>query len=144
MSVKIRLRRMGSKKRPFFRLVATDSHMARDGRFIETVGYYNPLSTPAQVHVDEGSIFKWFERGAIPSTSVKSLLRQLGCTQKWELMKRGVTGDQLETRVEAIKTQQERASARRESKKRDILSAKAKAKRPAETTAGATEAAPTE
>ncbi len=143
MSVKIRLKRMGSKKRPFFRLVATDSHMARDGRFIETVGYYNPLTTPANVHVDEDSVFKWLDRGAIPSTSVKNLLRQLGCMQRWELMKSGVTGDQLETRVEAIKTQQEKASARRESKKRDILSAKAKAKRPAEPSEGATETAPT-
>jgi small subunit ribosomal protein S16 len=133
---------MGSKKKPFYRLVAADSRMARDGRFIETLGYYNPVATPAQVHVDEASVFKWFERGAIPSTSVKSLLRQLGFMQKWELMKGGATAEHLETRVDAIKAQQEKASARRESKKRGTLSAKAKAKRSTEAAAAAPETPP--
>ena len=126
MSVKIRLKRMGSRKRPFYRLIATDSRMPRDGRFIETVGFYNPVVTPAEVQVDEGSVFKWFERGAIPSTSVRSLLRQLGYMQKWELMKQGITGEDLDARVEAIKAQQEKASLRRESQKKGLMSEKAR------------------
>lgn len=137
MSVKIRLKRMGSKKRPFYRLVATDSRMPRDGRFIETLGFYNPVRTPAEVRVDEENVFKWFERGATPSTSVKSLLRQLGYMQKWELMKQGVTGDELKTRVEAIVAQQAKTAERRESLKKGLPSAKAVAKKEADKKAAA-------
>ena len=62
MSVKIRLKRMGSKKRPFYRIIATDSRNPRDGRFIETLGYYNPLLDPPDINVKEDLIFKWMKR----------------------------------------------------------------------------------
>jgi small subunit ribosomal protein S16 len=120
---------MGSKKRPFYRIIAADSRMPRDGRFIETLGFYNPVVTPAEVKVDEGSVFKWFERGAIPTTGVASLLRQLGYMQKWKLMKQGGTGEEVDARVAAIVAQQEKALVRRESKKKELMSEKAKAKK---------------
>jgi len=119
---------MGSKKRPFYRLIATDSRMPRDGRFIETLGFYNPIPTPAEVRVDEVLVFKWFERGAIPTTSARSILRHLGYMQKWELMKQGLSGDQLEARVEAIVAQQQKAAVQREANKKGLPSEKAKVK----------------
>jgi small subunit ribosomal protein S16 len=119
---------MGSKKRPFYRLIAADARMPRDGRFIETLGYYDPIPTPAEVRVNEESVFKWFDRGAIPTTSARSLLRQLGCIQKWRLMKQGVTGEELAARVEAIVAQQQKAAEQRESVKGGLMSDKAKAK----------------
>ena len=143
MSVKIRLKRMGSKKRPFYRLIAADSRMPRDGRFIETLGYYDPIPTPAEVRVNEESVFKWFDRGAIPTTSARSILRQLGYLQKWKLMKQGVTGEELAARVEAIIIQQQKAAAKRESVKQGLMSDKAKAKR-AEESKKAEEPAPAE
>jgi small subunit ribosomal protein S16 len=76
MSVKIRLTRKGAKKRPFYRIVAADSEAPRDGRFLEVVGYYNPLTDPAQVTIDEEKLNKWVERGAKISETVRSLLRK--------------------------------------------------------------------
>jgi small subunit ribosomal protein S16 len=76
MSVKIRLTRKGAKKRPFYRIVAADSEAPRDGRFLEVVGHYNPLTDPAQITVDEKKLNKWIERGAKISETVRSLLRK--------------------------------------------------------------------
>ena len=76
MSVKIRLTRKGAKKRPFYRIVAADSEAPRDGRFLEVVGHYNPLTDPAQITVDEKKLNKWVERGAKISETVRSLLRK--------------------------------------------------------------------
>jgi small subunit ribosomal protein S16 len=76
MSVKIRLTRKGAKKRPFYRIVAADSEAPRDGRFLEVVGHYNPLTDPAQITVDEEKLNKWIERGAKISETVRSLLRK--------------------------------------------------------------------
>ncbi|MFQ5510951.1 MAG: 30S ribosomal protein S16 [Candidatus Krumholzibacteriia bacterium] len=144
MAVKIRLKRMGSKKRPFYRIIATDSRMPRDGRFIETLGYYNPIPNPEVVHVDEDLIFKWFERGAVPTTSTASILRQAGCLQKWELMKQGIGGDALQTRVDAIKAQRLAARDRREKRKQGAVSAKAAARARAAAEAEGDEAKTTE
>lgn len=91
MSVRIRLRRMGAKKRPFYRFVAADSHRARDGRFIEMLGWYNPIEKPARVQVDEPKTYEWLKRGAQPSDTVLSLYRQIGLWKKWEMMKKGET-----------------------------------------------------
>lgn len=78
MAVKIRLKRMGSKKRPFYRVVVADSRSPRDGRFIETVGTYNPLVEPAEVKLDEESIMNWLNNGAQPSDTVKNILSKAG------------------------------------------------------------------
>lgn len=89
MAVHIRLRRMGAKKRPFFRIVAADSRCARDGRFLEILGFYNPIAKPAEVKVFEERVTKWLDRGAIPSDTVSSLLTQIGFTKKYAKAKRG-------------------------------------------------------
>jgi small subunit ribosomal protein S16 len=103
LSVKIRLKRMGSKKRPFYRIVATDSRMPRDGRFIETLGYYDPMSNPVNVNIREDLVFKWMERGARPSDNTERILRNSGVLKKWSLLKQGVPRDQIETKYEELK-----------------------------------------
>ena len=81
--VKLRSQRFGSKKKPFYRIVATDSRNPRDGRFIEIVGTYNPLTNPAQVKFDEEKTLKWLECGAKPTDTVKSLLTKEGYIAKF-------------------------------------------------------------
>ncbi len=82
MAVKIRLTRMGSKKRPSYRIVATDSRSPRDGRYLEQIGFYNPLTTPAEIKVDEEKAIKWIKNGAVPTTTAKSLLSKTGVMKK--------------------------------------------------------------
>lgn len=89
MSVKIRMRRMGSKRKPFYRVVVADSRMPRDGRFIEEVGYYNPLTNPAEVKLEEDKVFDWLEKGAQPSDTVRSLLSKAGLMKRYHDAKYG-------------------------------------------------------
>ena len=83
MAVKIRLKRMGAKKRPFYRVVVADSRSPRDGRFIETVGTYNPLVEPAEVKLNEELVLSWLNNGAQPSDTVKNLLSNAGIMKKF-------------------------------------------------------------
>lgn len=76
MALKLRLTRMGSKKRPFYRLVAIDSATRRDGRPLEFLGHYNPMVTPVEIKIDTEKVQKWVERGATPSNTVRSLLKK--------------------------------------------------------------------
>ena len=76
--VKMRLRRMGAKKAPFYRVVVADSRFPRNGRFIEEIGTYNPLTEPAQVSIDAEKAKKWIANGAQPTETVKSLLKKNG------------------------------------------------------------------
>ncbi|KPU43934.1 30S ribosomal protein S16 [Oxobacter pfennigii] len=78
MAVKIRLRRMGAKKAPFYRVVVADSRFPRDGRFIEELGYYNPITEPATINIDGEKAKDWLKKGAQPSDTVKSLLKRAG------------------------------------------------------------------
>ena len=78
MAVKIRLRRMGAKKAPFYRIVVADSRFPRDGRFIEEVGYYDPTKNPSVVSVDGEKIQKWIKDGAQPTDTVKRILKTKG------------------------------------------------------------------
>jgi small subunit ribosomal protein S16 len=78
MAVKIRLRRLGAKKAPFYRVVVADSRSPRDGKFIEEIGYYNPISTPKEVKIDGEKAKAWMSNGAQPSDTVKRLLKQAG------------------------------------------------------------------
>jgi len=80
--VKIRLTRIGSKKKPFYRLVATDSRSPRDGRFLEILGFYNPNTSPAEIRLKPEQIIAWIERGAKPTDTVISLLKKEGVWQK--------------------------------------------------------------
>ena len=78
MAVKIRLKRMGQKKAPFYRIVVADSRSPRDGRFIEEIGYFNPCSEPNELNVNKEAAEKWLSNGAQPTDTVKSLLKKAG------------------------------------------------------------------
>ena len=75
--VKIRLKRMGMKKKPFYRLVVTDSRSPRDGRFIEEIGYYNPCVSPAEIKIDADRAKEWIKTGAQPTDTVRALLKKV-------------------------------------------------------------------
>lgn len=81
MAVRIRLKRMGAKKRPFYRIVVADSRSPRDGRFIEEIGYYNPTTKPTTFEVDAEKVRQWMSKGAKPSDTVKVLLEKAGLNQ---------------------------------------------------------------
>lgn len=78
MAVKIRLRRMGAKRAPFYRIVVADSRYPRDGRFIEEIGYYNPMTEPSEVRVDADKAKQWIANGAQPTDTVKALFKKNG------------------------------------------------------------------
>ena len=90
MPVRLRLQRHGRKKRPFYRLVAADSRSQRDGRFLERLGYYNPLTDPAEIVVNEEKALKWLKQGARPSDTAKSLLSKTGIWEKYINEKLGI------------------------------------------------------
>ena len=88
MAVKLRLKRMGAKARPFYRIVAADSRSPRDGRFIETVGTYNPIAKDNQVTIDEEKALKWLNNGAQPTDTVKNILSANGTWSKFKNTKK--------------------------------------------------------
>lgn len=87
MAVKLRLQRFGANKRPFYRVVAADSRSPRDGRFLEIVGTYNPVTQPAQVKINEEKVLKWLGNGATPTDTVRSLLSKEGIMTKFHAVK---------------------------------------------------------
>ena len=89
MAVKLRLKRMGGKQKPFYRIVAADSRFPRDGRFIETVGTYNPIAKPAEVKIDKELAIKWISNGAQPTDTVKALFKKEGILKEFADAKRG-------------------------------------------------------
>ncbi len=89
MAVRIRLQRLGRKKRPFYRLVAADARAQRDGVFLERLGHYNPITDPADVVIDEEKALKWLRRGAQPTDTAKRLLSQEGIWKKFTYEKLG-------------------------------------------------------
>lgn len=88
MAVKIRLKRMGAKKAPFYRIVVADSRSPRDGKFIENLGYYNPLLNPAEIKVDDEKTLKWLSEGAIPTDTVRNILSKAGIMEKFHNSKK--------------------------------------------------------
>jgi small subunit ribosomal protein S16 len=87
MSVRIRLRRLGAKKRPFYRVVVADQRAPRDGRFIENIGKYHPLEDPSLIEIDEERALHWLGNGAQPSESVQRLMEKVGIWEKFEATK---------------------------------------------------------
>ncbi|NLP29905.1 MAG: 30S ribosomal protein S16 [Clostridiales bacterium] len=81
MAVKIRLKRIGAKKKPFYRVIVADSRAPRDGRFIDELGYYNPLKDPVEIKIDEERAMKWLNDGAKPTDTVKSLFDKIGISK---------------------------------------------------------------
>ena len=89
MAVKIRLKRMGAKKAPFYRIVVPHSRSPRDGKVIETLGTYNPLVTPAEIKINEELALEWLAKGAIPTDTVKNILSKAGVMAKYHNSKQG-------------------------------------------------------
>ena len=89
MAVKMRLKRMGAKKAPFYRIVVADSRSPRDGKFIELVGTYNPLTKPAEIKVNEELALEWLRKGAVPTDTVRNLLSEAGIMKKYHDSKKG-------------------------------------------------------
>ena len=87
MAVKLRLLRMGAKRKPFYRIVAADSRTKRDGKYIELIGTYNPVKEPAEVKINEEVALKWLSEGAIATDTVKSLFRTQGINEKFHKAK---------------------------------------------------------
>ena len=100
MAVKIRLKKLGRRKRPFYRIVAIDSRFKRDGREIERLGWYDPVQTTHSCNMDEDRILHWLGQGATPSETVKGLFRRSGLNYKWHLMKQGLKGLELDKLLE--------------------------------------------
>ena len=89
MAVKIRLTRMGSKKRPSYRIVATDSRSPRDGKYLELIGHYNPITEPAEIKINEEIALKWLRNGAITTDTARDLLSKTGIMKKFHEEKQG-------------------------------------------------------
>ncbi|MBN2365305.1 MAG: 30S ribosomal protein S16 [Calditrichaeota bacterium] len=117
MAVKLRLRRLGRKKSPFYRIVAADSHAPRDGRFIEEIGHYNPLAEPASVKVDEERVLYWLGVGAQPSKTVKNILSREGIILKFDLQRKGVAEEKISEELKKWEVLQIEKARRIEEKK---------------------------
>lgn len=88
MAVKIRLMRLGGKHKPFYRLVVADSRAPRSGKYIEAIGFYNPITDPSTIKVDEAKALGWLRKGARPSDAARVLLERSGVLQKWAEQKK--------------------------------------------------------
>ncbi len=117
MAVKLRLRRIGKKKQPIYKVVAADSRSPRDGKFLEAIGLYNPLTDPATLDIKEDRALYWLNVGAQPTDTVKSLLSQKGIILKRELVKKGLAEDQIQAEMENWAKMRE-AKAKNGSKKK--------------------------
>ena len=127
MAVRLRLRKTGRKNQPSYKVVAADSRSPRDGRFLETVGTYNPLRNPAEIKFNEVKAFKWLKRGALPTDTVRSLLRKSGLWYKWYLMKKGLDESAVAQKLAEWQAGQEAKNLRdAERKQRRRASKKAK------------------
>ncbi len=126
--VKLRLKRIGKKKKPFYRIVAADSRAARDGRFIEMVGTYDPIAKPHVVECKEDRIFHWLSNGAQPTDTVKGLLRGKGLWLKWTLTKQGADEAKIASEMEAWESEQVEKAKRAENKAAKADSEKVKKK----------------
>ncbi|MFA3782948.1 30S ribosomal protein S16 [Melioribacteraceae bacterium 4301-Me] len=125
MAVKLRLRRMGKKKQPIYKVVAADSRSPRDGKFIEAIGLYNPRTNPAFVNIKEERALYWLSVGAQPTQTVKNLLSSEGILLKLDLQKRGLHAEKIEAEIENWKKIREAKMAALSSKKSDKKKAKA-------------------
>jgi len=109
LAVKLRLLRMGSKKRPYFRLVAADSRRARNGKFLEVLGQYHPISKPPLFEVNQERLYHWLKNGSEPSDTVASLFKQTGLWSKWLKVRKGEAPPEMEIRKEILQTSRKKA-----------------------------------
>jgi len=115
--VKLRLRRVGKKKQPVYKIVVVDSRSSREGKFIEAIGTYNPLVNPVAVQVNEQRLFMWLKRGALPTDTLRSLLQRKGVWLKWHLVKKGADEPTIAQELEKWQLLQD-AKAQRHSEKK--------------------------
>lgn len=136
MAVKLRLTRRGKKKQPFYRIVAADSRAPRDGKYIEKIGHYDPLTNPADIVIDDDKAVYWLKNGAIPTDTVKNLFSKNGLWMKWSLIKQGADEKKVEEELKKwemlqLERQKKRealaAQEKREQEKLEAKEAKAKA-----------------
>lgn len=127
MAVKLRLRRMGKKKQPIYKVVAADARAPRDGKFLESIGLYNPLTNPHTLDINEERVMYWLSVGAQPTDTVKSLLSQKGIILKRELARRGLSDDKVSAELANWEKMREAKANTAASKKK--ISKKAAAKK---------------
>ena len=118
MAVKLRLRRMGKKKQPIYKVVAADARSPRDGKFLEAVGVYNPLTNPHTVDLKEDRINYWLDHGAQPTDTVKSLLSQKGINLKRDIASRKFSEEKAETILKNWQDLKEASAQRKTVKKK--------------------------
>jgi small subunit ribosomal protein S16 len=116
VSTRIRLRRMGKKKQPFYRIVVADSRTARDARAVEELGTYNPVKRPGEVLVKEDRVYEWLNKGAIPSDTVASLFRRIGVMNKWALAKAGQDTSAMTLKTVLVESKKPQAAAKKAAK----------------------------
>lgn len=124
MATKIRLKRIGRRNRPFYRLIVIDSRKKRDGAAIEQVGWYNPISTDNSYEINDERILHWLGEGAIPSDAVKKIMRQEGLSLRWHLMQQGTEEKEIEKEMKKWEMNRENVLADRKAKKLEKLSKK--------------------
>lgn len=142
MAVRLRLRRIGKKKMPQYHIVAADSRAARNGKFLEVVGRYEPLRNPMFIETKEDRLIYWLKIGAQPSDTLRSLLQRSGMWLKWNLLKKGADEATIAREMEKWQMAQEEKRRRDEERKARRAAAKRKARKAAGSEAAAPAAAP--
>jgi small subunit ribosomal protein S16 len=141
LAVKLRLRRFGKKKQPFYRIVAIDSRSSRDSSYLDKVGHYNPVVVPAEVVIDKAKAFKWLDNGATPSDTVKSLFRRQGILMEWTLKKNGADDTRIAEEMVKWQAAQVERAKKVEAKAAQLKREQAAAKKKSEESAPAEEKA---
>jgi small subunit ribosomal protein S16 len=145
LAVRIRLRRVGKKKMPFYHIVAADSRTARSGKFLQIIGRYDPLQHPPVITTDDQRVFLWLKRGALPTDTVRSLLQRTGLWMRWGLMKKGADEATIAAAMEKWQMAQVEKRQRDDARKaRRAASRKAKKAAPESGAAPAATPAPVE
>ena len=124
MSTKIRLKRIGRRNRPFYRLIVIDSRKRRDGAAIEQVGWYNPIDSENSYEIKDDRILHWLGEGAIPSNAVKKIMKREGLALRWHLMQQGVGEKEIEKELKKWELNRENVLATREAKEAEKRSNK--------------------
>jgi len=129
LAVKLRLRRFGKKKQPFYRIIAIDSRSSRDSSYLDKIGHYNPIVVPAEIVIDRKKALKWLNSGAIPSDTVRSLFRRQGVLLEWKLTKTGADDAKISEELNKWQLSQVERAKRIEAKAAQLKREKAEAKK---------------
>ena len=116
MATKIRLKRIGRRNRPFYRLIVIDSRKRRDGAAIEEIGWYNPIDKDHSYEIKSDRLFHWLEQGAIASNAAKKLMKRDGLSLRWHLMQQGVDGKEIEKEMKKWEHNRQEVLALRKAK----------------------------